>query len=143
MINRPRPLEPAEIAALLRADVAARLATVDSHGFPHVTPLWFIWEDDAFYLTSYSDRPHLRRLERDPRAGTCIDVEQSERKDLHRPNQQVRAVGRADLFPDRDGLRTERIDARYVKEAAFVRRATEFRTVIRLRPDRLVAVSSV
>ena len=76
MINRPRPLEPAEIAALLRADVAARLASIDSHGFPHVTPLWFIWEDDAFYLTSYSDRPHLRRLERDPRAGICVDVEQ-------------------------------------------------------------------
>ena len=143
MINRPRALEPAEIAALLAADVAARLASIDSHGFPHMTPLWFIWQDDAFYLTSYSDRPHLRRLERDPRAGICADVEQAERQDLHRPNQQVRAVGRAEMFPDQDGLWTERIDAKYVKDAAFVRRATEFRTVIRLRPDRLVAVSSV
>lgn len=80
-----------EIDALLAAAVPARLATIDSGGFPHVTPLWFIWTDGAFYLTSISDRPHLRRLAANPRAGICVDIEEAERDDGQHPNRQVRA----------------------------------------------------
>ena len=79
VISPPRPLTPDEIEALLAADVPGRLATLDRHGFPHVTPLWFIWADGAFHLTSLPDRAHVRRLERDPRAGICIDLEEPER----------------------------------------------------------------
>jgi hypothetical protein len=78
---------------------------------PQVTPLWFVWEDRAFHLTSFPDRHHLRRLESNPRAGLCIDVEEPERDDGERPNRQVRAA--------------------------------DARTVIRIRPLRLVAVASV
>ena len=143
LVNKPRSLKPEEIHALLRADVPARLATIDSHGFPHVTPLWFIWEEDAFHMTSFSDRPHLRRLHRNPQAGLCIDVEQREREDGQRPNQQVRVTGRAELFADDDGLWTRRITSKYVKGPGLSRRTAEFRTVIRLRPLRLIAVASV
>jgi hypothetical protein len=37
--------------------------------------LWFVWDEGAFHLPSYSDRPHLRRLAGNPRAGLCIDIE--------------------------------------------------------------------
>lgn len=143
LLHQPRALEPEEIDALLRADVPARLATIDSHGFPHVTPLWFMWEDDAFHMTSFSDRPHLRRLEHNPRAGLCIDIEEPEREDGQRPDQQVRVTGRADLFADDDGLWTRRITAKYVRRPGSSWRTPQFRTVIRLRPLRLVAVASV
>ncbi|HUA46071.1 MAG TPA: pyridoxamine 5'-phosphate oxidase family protein [Solirubrobacteraceae bacterium] len=76
-----------EIDALLAAAVPARLATIDRDGFPHVTPLWFIWADGTFYLTSIADRPHPRRLEANPRAGICVDVEEPERDDGQRPNR--------------------------------------------------------
>ena len=52
MIKRPRPLDASEIETLLALDVPGRLATVDRHGFPHITPLWFVWHERAFYMTS-------------------------------------------------------------------------------------------
>lgn len=88
MQKRPRQLERSEIDELSALDVPARLATLDRDGFPHVTPLWFVWADDAFYMTSSADRQHLRRLRRNPRAGLCIDVEAPERPDGQRPNRQ-------------------------------------------------------
>lgn len=75
MLNAPRSLQPAEIGQLLARDVVARLATIDSNGFPHVTPLWFLWAEDAFWMTSLPDRPRLRRLAGNPKAGICIDTE--------------------------------------------------------------------
>ncbi len=132
---------------MLAADVPARLATVDRHGFPHVTPLWFVWAADAFHLTSLPDRPHVRRLERDPRAGICIDLEAPERADGERPNRQVRAVGNVALFADADGTWTRRVTRKYVRGPAAAaredRRAADPRVVIRLAPVKLVAVASV
>lgn len=107
-----------------------------------------MWAEGAFHLTSYSDRPHLQRLEGNRRAGLCIDVEQPVRGDGERPNRQVRAVGTAELFADAGLAWTRRIDEKYAPgagaEVLSARRAAgDRRTVIRLRPDRLVAVASV
>ncbi len=147
MIKAPRQMTRPEIEALLELSVPARLATIDREGFPHVTPLWFIWVDGAFYLTSIVDRPHLHRLSVNPRAGLCVDVERSERKDGEHPNQQGRVTGRAELFPDDAGLWTSRITEKYVLGSAAVAmrasRVADERIVICLRPDRLTAVASV
>jgi Pyridoxamine 5'-phosphate oxidase len=51
VIRAPRPLSDDEIEAVLALDVPARLATIDAEGFPHVTPLWFVWDNGAFHLT--------------------------------------------------------------------------------------------
>jgi nitroimidazol reductase NimA-like FMN-containing flavoprotein (pyridoxamine 5'-phosphate oxidase superfamily) len=69
MLKPPRQLGADEVEQLLARDVPARLATVDAQGFPHVTPLRFVWRDGAFYMTSVADRPHLRRIARNPRVG--------------------------------------------------------------------------
>ena len=147
MIKRPRRLESGEIEALLALDVPARLATLDRDGFPHVTPLWFVWKDGAFFMTSIADRPHLRRLSHNPRAGVCIDVEDPERADGQRPNRQVRAIGDAELFRDRDAQWTNRITQKYVRGSAaaemIATRAADDRLVICLRPARVIAVASV
>lgn len=143
LLAPPRALEREEIEALLSADVPARLATIDRHGFPHVTPLWFVWDEGAFHMTSFSDRSHLRRLRHNPRAGICIDLEHAQRDDGQRPNQQLRAIGDAELFADADGTWTRRVSAKYIAGPAADDRPTEFRTVIRLTPLKLVAVASV
>ncbi len=146
LIRPPRRLTHDEIDALLVADVPARLATIDGDGFPHVTRLWFIWADGAFHFTSFSDRPHVTRLRRDPRAGVCIDLEQPQREDRERPNQQVRAIGNAELLTDEDRLWTARISEKYLKGAAalerIAKRPEQERIVILLRPVRVVAVGS-
>lgn len=147
MKRPPRRLSDREIEELLALDVPARLATLDTLGYPHLTPLWFMWSGGAFYMTSISDRPHLRRLEQNPRAGVLVDVEHPERRDGERPNRQVRAIGDAELFPDAEGEWTRRITLRYVVGPTAARRAAtraaDDRTVIRVRPKRLVALASL
>ena len=147
MVKHPRRLNPTEIQTLLALDVPAHLATLDRNGFPHVTPLWFVWEDGAFYMTSIVDRPHLKRLASDPRAGLGIGVEDPERSDGQRPNEQVRAHGNAELVPDDRALWTNRITEKYLRgpaaAASVAARAADRRIVICLPPTRLIAVASV
>lgn len=147
MIKGPRRLDENEVATLLALDLPAHLATLDRAGFPHITPLWFVWEDGAFFMTSIADRPHLGRLSRNPHAGLAVDVEEPERADGQRPNRQIRAIGQAELFPDRGAAWTNRITAKYLRGPTtaerIAARAADERVVICLRPTRLVAVGSV
>jgi nitroimidazol reductase NimA-like FMN-containing flavoprotein (pyridoxamine 5'-phosphate oxidase superfamily) len=143
-----RPLRDEEIADLLSRDVVARVATVDAGGYPHVTPLWFLWADGAFHLSSDAGRAHLARLRANPRAGLVIDVEGGQRADGERPNMQVRAVGNAVLSPDAGGAWTLRIWDRYIegaaaREAAATRLEERPRVLIRIVPSQIVAVASV
>jgi nitroimidazol reductase NimA-like FMN-containing flavoprotein (pyridoxamine 5'-phosphate oxidase superfamily) len=142
-----RRLDQAEIDGLLSLAVPIHLASVDGQGFPHVTPLWFEWDGEAFWMTSLAGRPHLRRLADDPAASVSIDVEEPERDDGERPNRQVRAIGHAELLDDVDGARTRRITERYVvgpsRDAVIRRRTAAPRVAIRLVPLHLVAIASV
>lgn len=113
-----RSLRNAEISDLLDSDVVARLATIDLDGYPHVTPIWFLWAADAFYLTSYADRPHLKRIRTNPRVGLVVDVEDELRADGQRPNRQVRVTGDATLSVDISGVWTQRIRRKYVDHTA-------------------------
>jgi Pyridoxamine 5'-phosphate oxidase len=146
-VASPRRLSTAELEELLAADVPARLATIDADGCPHVTPLWFLWADGAFHMTSFAGRPHLRRLALNSRAGLCVDLEAGERADGERPNRQARAIGVAQTFPDAGGEWTERITRKYVTgpglSVQLERRLSAERIVIRLEPQSLVAVASL
>lgn len=144
---RPRPLSADERQHLLALEHPARLATIDSHGFPHITPIWFLWDAEAFVMTCLPDRPHVRRLHANPAACVCVDVEDPERQDGQRPNRQVRAIGNATIETDIDGAWTRRITNKYVHGPSAQehadRRASHTRVLIRLVPDKLVAVASV
>jgi Pyridoxamine 5'-phosphate oxidase len=146
-VASPRRLSTAELEELLAADVPARLATIDADGYPHVTPLWFLWADGAFHITSFEGRSHLRRLALNARAGLCVDVEAGERADGERPNRQARAIGNAQTFPDAGGEWTERITRKYVTgpglSVQLERRLSADRVVIRLEPQSLVTAASL
>jgi PPOX class probable F420-dependent enzyme len=146
-VSPPRSLTDAELDVLLGLDVPGRLGTLDKEGYPHITPMWFVWERGAFYMTSLPEKAHVRRLERDPRASFCVDVEDDERDDGERPNRSVRAVGPAEVFDDRDGEWTRRITEKYIvgpgQTAVVERRTGQERVVIRLQPVRLFGLSSV
>jgi len=147
MRANPKPIAPlstAEIESLLRLDVPAHLATIDPSGYPRITPIWFLWKDGSFYMTSFAGKPHVRNLHLNPKATVCIDVEQV-LGDGQRPNQQVRGAGQAEVFPDSGGEITREITRKYVlgplAPAEIERRGTMVRVVIRLRPQRLVGLS--
>jgi Pyridoxamine 5'-phosphate oxidase len=112
-----------------------------------VTPLWFLWADGAFHLTSDAGRPYLARLRANPRAGLVIDAEGEQRADGERPNRQVRAVGDAVLRPDVGGAWTMRIWGKYIDGSAAADLAARLRgrqrVLIRIVPSRVIAVASV
>jgi nitroimidazol reductase NimA-like FMN-containing flavoprotein (pyridoxamine 5'-phosphate oxidase superfamily) len=146
MATMVRPLSEQEITGLLARDVVARVATIDPSGYPHVTPLWFLWVDQAFHFTSDAGRTHLARLRANPRAGLVIDVEGEQRADGERPNSQVRAVGDARLSSDADGAWTRRIWDKYISGSAAdpaARLQGRHRVLIRIVPSQIVAVASV
>jgi len=72
----------------------ARLATIGLDGAPHVAPLWFVWLDDAIYLSTRQGSTTWENAERDARVALVIDrgrewIEQS----------GVQVQGRAVLMP--------------------------------------------
>jgi nitroimidazol reductase NimA-like FMN-containing flavoprotein (pyridoxamine 5'-phosphate oxidase superfamily) len=133
-----RDLTQSETNALLHRDVSACLAFVDAAGFPRQVPCWFLWDGDAFYVTSMADKFHVKRLQADARASICVELE--ERTESGRTNRQVKGVGRVEIFADEAGEWSERIRSKYLGELV-VRQPTSVasRVVLRLRPDRLVA----
>jgi nitroimidazol reductase NimA-like FMN-containing flavoprotein (pyridoxamine 5'-phosphate oxidase superfamily) len=143
----PRALSAAETGELLNADLVAHLGSVDRDGFPRITPIWFLWDGDAFVMSCLPHRPHVRRLTVNPNATLCIDDEAAEGDDGQRPNRQVRAVGRAEVSSDVDGVWTRRISEKYLHGPGAARqteaRGRVPRVVIRLAPDDLVAIASV
>ncbi|MFF2554261.1 pyridoxamine 5'-phosphate oxidase family protein [Nocardia sp. NPDC058058] len=142
-----RRLERPEIDDLLNLDVVARLATIDAHGFPHVTPIWFCWEDDRFYLTSFATRPHLGRIIRNPKVGLVIDVEDELRPDGERPNRQVRIVGEASVSADSEGMWTRRIRSKYIDGSiapgAAERAVGRARSLVVITPREITGVASI
>ena len=108
-----RVLSQEEIEVLTQSDVPAYLATLDSHGYPRITPLWFVWEDGCFYMTSVGGKFHLRNIERSPLVSICIQVEEIQ-SGIHRPNQQIKAKGVCDLSSDTDMVYTRKISEKYL-----------------------------
>lgn len=139
----PRRLTADELGELLALDVPARLATLEADGFPRITPIWFVWEDGAFWMTSLPYQPHVRNLERDDRAAICVDVEDRRSAGGVRRNRQVKARGLARVRVDEKGAWTRRITLKYVRgedgEAVARRRAAMPRVAIELRSERLLA----
>jgi len=70
----------------------ARLASTRRDGSPHVSPVWYRYEDGAFLvLVDRGSRKH-RNIERDARVVLCIDDERA-------PYHTVLVRGRASVEP--------------------------------------------
>ena len=70
------------------------LATLEPDGSPHVVPLWFVWPEDALYVSTTRDSRTWRNVSRDPRVALTIDLG---RAWVEIAGIEVR--GRAELLP--------------------------------------------
>jgi PPOX class probable F420-dependent enzyme len=50
------------------------LATTRPDGGPHVVPLWFVWQEEAVYVSCRRDSATWRNAERDPRVSLSFHV---------------------------------------------------------------------
>lgn len=62
------------IDELLSQPVLARLATAEAgSGQPHVVPLWFLWDGQAAWISSFSGSRKIRLLQGNPRSALLIE----------------------------------------------------------------------
>ena len=137
-----RTLSQQEIADLLNLAIPAHLATLDPAGFPRITPIWFLWEDGIFYMSSGQEKRHVHDLACDPRAGLCIALEEGQTQGGSRPYRQIIVRGYAHVQPDTDERWAHKLILKYITGQAGVLRA-ELRAgkplaVIALRPERFL-----
>ena len=88
-----------------------RLATLRDDGWPHLTPMWFLWQEPVLLFSLGASRLHLDNLRRDARATFCVG-EDLERDGSGRGTVGAVAFGRAAITTMDD-------------DEAFVRAATE------------------
>ena len=62
-----------ELDAFLTGERTCRVATASPQG-PHLTPLWFVWDGTALWLTSLTRSQRWTDLERDPRVAVLVDA---------------------------------------------------------------------
>lgn len=102
-------IAPATEAFLDQPDLLMRLGTVGRDGFPHVTPVWYVYEEGAFFVTTAADRVKALNMLDNPRVGFAIDSDV-------RPYRGLSATGTARLVAEGEAARalTRQIAARYV-----------------------------
>ena len=70
MTNPKRP----QIDRLLTQPVLARLATADpTSGQPHVVPLWFLWDGEVIWISSFGNTQKVKTLRQNPQAALLIE----------------------------------------------------------------------
>ena len=53
---------------------SAAVATTSADGSPHVVPLWFVWPEDAIFVSTRQDGRTWANVARDPRVAITIDL---------------------------------------------------------------------
>lgn len=141
-ITPVRALSQQEITQLLNLAIPAHLATLDPAGFPRITPIWFLWEDGTFYMSSGEERRHVHDLARDPHAGLCIGIEEHQTEAGSRPYRQIIVRGYAHMQPDTEERWAYKLILKYITGQAGVLRAQQSAgkplTVISLCPERFL-----
>jgi len=105
-----------EIAAFLQRPITAAVATICADGIPHLTPIWFGYEDGRFFLLIGARRRHLRNLRRDPRATLLVDVDDRRDGDGLGEAKAVMVSGAVTLVEEPDSVQhySDELELRYL-----------------------------
>ena len=90
------------------------LTTFSADGLPHVTAVWFLYEDGALYVATSVQTSKGRNLQRDPRAALCIES--------RAPGQEngISACGEVELLTGEAAAPiAQRLNAKYLTQAAL------------------------
>jgi hypothetical protein len=71
--GRKIAMDKAELDAFLAQGRTCRVATSSPQG-PHLTPLWYVWDGTALWLTSIVRSQRWTDLQRDPRLAVLVDA---------------------------------------------------------------------
>lgn len=68
------------IDTFLEGSHIARLATADREGHPHVVPVWYAWDGESIWISSYSSTRKIKNLQENSNISIIIDVTGGEGK---------------------------------------------------------------
>jgi PPOX class probable F420-dependent enzyme len=127
-------MTPEEIDGFLAEPHLCHFATIDADGLPRVRPLWYLWKDGEFWLTTRTRARFTGRdLSSSPRVALSIGSE-------YRPYRAVVVHGIPEVVPkDREMLIA--ISTRYGDEPGSAwtveAMAQDDRVLMRLVPEKL------
>lgn len=112
----------------------AVVATIRRDGLPQLTPNWYLWINDAFWISTAASTAKTHNLRRDPRIVLCIDDPVS--------GDYVQITGRATLIEGDEVIEpTLAICRKYMSEAEVLPHWRQIsaegpRVVIVVHPER-------
>ena len=128
-------MSDAEREEFLKQANVAVLATVDGRGRAHAAPIWYLYEDGAFVMSTGRGSQKHRNIEANPEVTLVVD-----RRTL--PYFAVMVRGRAEIGPQLSDEERLRMYVRYLGEEmgrAYVARGSgEDSVSIRLRPRKFI-----
>jgi len=124
-----------EMQALLSKSNNAIIGVNRAHGGPQLTPVWYVWNGEAFYFSTTKDRSKYLNLKRDPSISLIVDDLES--------HKYITAYGRAEIIEENVGELTRPIIKRYVpadrvEQAVMAIKNDPNRVLVVLRPEKIV-----
>lgn len=68
------PEKKAFIDEFLEQPLIARIATADATGQPHVVPVWYTWDGESLWISSFSNTRKINDLAENPKIAVSIDI---------------------------------------------------------------------
>lgn len=133
-------MNPVEARRTFRDTRVVHVGSLLPDGAPHVVPLWFVWLEDAVYVSCRRESTVWRNLRRDPRV-----VLQFDRGITWTEQAGVVVRGKAELLPPEEQAAKRALSAWFEKYrselagygfAAYTQQVKD-PALIRVRPDRL------
>lgn len=84
-------LEDPQVFDFLERSMVVRVATLSAKGQPHITPLWFVWDQGRIRMNVRSDSPAARNISANPAVVLLLDSEG------RLPDRVLRIRGRASV----------------------------------------------
>ena len=128
------------IEDILRVPLNGVLATNRRDGAPQLSPIWYLYEDERFYISVGMDSVKARNVRRDPRVSLCID-------EGHPHGSAVTVYGGAELIEAESAWRDDmiwRITLHYHESEAAARHYAETKpkwgpsAILVVTPERIV-----
>jgi PPOX class probable F420-dependent enzyme len=110
----------------------ATLATVGTDGYPQLSELWFLAEDDTVRTSLNTARQKTKNLQRNPACGLLI-------LDLANPYRYLEIRGDAEIEPDPDYAFADKLGAKYQADLRERDNPGESRVIVTVRPRRVRA----
>ena len=58
----------------LKIQKILRLSTIDKSNFPHITPVWYIFNDEKIYIGTNTKNQKIKNVEKNNHVSFCVDV---------------------------------------------------------------------